>query len=276
VLHVLESRLVHVRARPDVVDVDGLRIACLPWASRAQLTANSPGISRGAAVEAQTEALERVLDDLRARGADILTAHWSVQGAVLGSEADIAIVGESEPVLPLSSLEGPWLYAALGHIHGQQSGRVGQTAWAYSGSIDRMNFGEEKEPKVALEFNSDEPDHKMPHHLPARRFVTIDDATTGPHDVTDAIVRVRLRRTEDELRELDRAALERELLDAGAARVLIQVDVVRPSRARAERVTASLSLEESIAEWFNAADVDETDRPVLTDMAKALAEETAS
>jgi exonuclease SbcD len=283
VLEVFRSDLVRVVTKPEVVYAGDIAVACLPWVSRAQLTANSPGISREAAVEAQTEALERVLDDLRARGADVLTGHWSVQGAVLGSEADIAIVGESEPVIPPAALEGPWGYAALGHIHGHQSGAVGNTLWAYSGSVDRMNFGEEREDKIAwdVQLGADGVKSIVKLGLPARRFVTVEylddwsDYRGDDTDVEGAIVRIRARVTEgQDTAKLDRHA--RQLEEWGAARVYVQREIVRPTRARSERVTASLGLEESIAEWFDVADVSETDRPLLRDMAKSLAEETGS
>jgi len=282
VLHIFESGLVHVRARPDVVDVDGLRIATLPWVSRAQLQASNPGITREQGVAWQTESLERVLDKLRADGADVLTGHWSVQGAVLGSEADIAIIGEGEPVIPAASLEGPWSYAALGHIHGHQTGAVGNTLWAYSGSIDRMNFGEEHEDKIAWDVKLERGRIAsiLKAELPARRFRTIEwDGLSGPlgdeSDVEGEIIRIRARVDEStDTSLLDRHA--RHLEERGAARVYVQREIVRPTRARAERVTASLGLEESIAEWFDAADVGETDRPLLRDMAKSLSEEVGS
>jgi DNA repair protein SbcD/Mre11 len=274
VLHVFESDLVRVQSAPGVVDLDGFRIACLPWVSRAQLLADNPGISREGAVHAQTEALERILDKLRADGAHVLTGHWSIQGAVLGSEADIAIVGEGEPVLPQSSLEGPWGYAAFGHIHGSQTGDAGDTLWTYSGSIDRMNFGEEHEDKIAWDVNllaGGRVGSIIKAELPARRFLTID-ALDDPdpysaEQIEGAIVRVRNVPG-------DRMAFaQQDLLRMGAARVYVEREVIHATRARVEKVTASLGLEESIAEYFDATNVNETDRPLLRDMAKSLSEE---
>lgn len=284
VLEVFRSDLVRVATKPEVVHAGDVAVACLPWVTRAQLLSSYPGISRAEAVQRQVEGLERILDDLRAKGADVLTGHWSVQGAVLGSEADIAIVGEGEAVLPQASLEGPWPYAAFGHIHGSQTGAVGNTLWAYSGSVDRMNFGEENDDKSAWDILIADGGVKsiVKIGLPARRFVTIDGANLANDElaalaggVDGAIVRVRVRMHEDHAHQLDRGRLDSELRADGAAQVLIQVDVERSTRARAERVTSSLGLEESIAEWFEAAGVDETDRPALRDMAKQLVEEVS-
>jgi exonuclease SbcD len=279
VLELFANDWIHVATRPGVIDAGGVRIACLPWVSRAQLLADNPGISREGAVHAQTEALERILDTLRAEGADVLTGHWSVQGAVLGSEADIAIVGESEPVIPEASLEGPWPYAALGHIHRAQTGSTDNTLWAYAGSVDRMNFGEQTEDKSVWDVSLREGavQSMVKAELPARWFLTIvtPEALDDPdpfleEQIEGAIVRVR-NVPEDRM-----TLVQRDLLARGAARAYVQREVVGTTRARAERVTASLGLEESIAEWFDAADVGETDRPLIRDMAKSLSEEVGT
>jgi len=260
VLEVFDGADVDVVTSPRVVTVGGTRIACLPWVSRQQLMASNPGMSRAGAVQSMADGLERVLDKLRTEGADVLTAHWSVQGAVLGNERDIAIVGQDEVVLPIASIEGPWSYAALGHIHGQQSGELQSTSWAYSGSVDRMNFGEEHERKYAIERDLESWDTSL-HELPARLFVTVDylddwsDYTGNDTDVEGAFVRIRAKVTEGR----DTAQLyahERELRAQGAASVQVQPEIVRETRARAERVTTALSVNEAMDEWMDMRGLD--------------------
>ena len=134
----------------------------------------------------------------------ILTFHGSVANAILSSEQSIMMVG-NDPIFPLSALTNPiWDYVALGHIHRHQDLHQGQhPPVVYSGSIERIDFGEEHEDKgfVWAEVAKGATTYTfMP--VPARRFVTLRlDAREGDllvlldqeldHcDVQDAIVRV--------------------------------------------------------------------------------------
>jgi exonuclease SbcD len=287
VLEVFRSDYVDVVTTPKVgvhvLDGRGqdLAVATLPWVSRQQLLANDPGLSRVGAVEAVADGLRRIIDAHRASDAQVLVGHWSIEGSVLGNERDIAIVGQSEPMLAQADLEGPWSYAAFGHIHGQQAGHVSGTTWAYSGSVDRMNFGEEDDAKGVWIFDVDHNTMEFVE-LPARRFVTLDSEHVGPgtgafvngdyHDVEGAIVRVRIRARADEAQALDRAQIERGLYEAGAAMVYVQVETERAVRARAEAVTGSLGLDDAVTEWISLLDVDAAEASAIRALAGELLE----
>ena len=77
----------------------------------------------------------------------ILVGHFSVNEASHGSEQNIMIGRDA--ALPRSVLADPaWRYVALGHIHKHQSlNGSHQPPVIYSGSIERIDFGEEREPK---------------------------------------------------------------------------------------------------------------------------------
>lgn len=269
-----------VATRPEVVSVAGIRVACLPWVSRGALMAANPGVMRTDAQQQLMDALERVLDMLRVEKADVLTGHWSVQGAVLGGEVglDLAITGD--PALPPASLEGPWSFVGFGHIHRQQAIRSGTyELGGYCGSIDRMNFGEEDySPSITLVDLEEHEAELIP--TPARRFVTIDkdpgDALyflAGNHadtGVEDAIVRVRLSVTEDEYSKLDREAIARQLYACGAHQVRIEVDVERTRRPRAEHIAEASGPLEALDQWLAAGEIPEDERADLRLAAKEL------
>jgi exonuclease SbcD len=77
----------------------------------------------------------------------ILTAHASVQGAVFGGERSI-MLGQ-DMILPLSLVKRPEFdYVALGHIHKAQNlNEDFHPPVVYSGSIERVDFGEVKDDK---------------------------------------------------------------------------------------------------------------------------------
>ncbi len=137
----------------------------------------------------------------------VLLGHFSISEASHGSERNIMIGRDA--TVPASILADPvWRYVALGHIHKHQSLNSDlQPPVVYSGSIERIDFGEEREPKgfVVAEIGlPDAGDAPSPgggngpattwrfvqgYRRKARPFVTIRaDARTAP-DPTAAVVK---------------------------------------------------------------------------------------
>ena len=253
--------------RPGIITVpSGLRIACLPSIGRAQLAAGSEA-SRAELEQRVVDGLRRLLDGLRALGADVLTLHYSIAGSVLGSEADISLI--DEPMLAPADLEGPWKWIAAGHIHKYQPVTADG---AYAGSIDRMNFGEEGEPKGVCLFDV-EPygaGHLRFLELPARRFVTVDLGLEdgAPDDLRDAIVRVRAGAGESSRAQGLRAVV----LDAGARSCRIELErEPRPVASRGEAIAGAPPLE-ALRLWLH----DQTADRKLSASVMAKAEELAA
>lgn len=269
---------VYAVTRPEVVEIEGIRFGCVPWVGRKRLMASRPGITRAEADNAVVDALIRIIADMRSQDVDVLVGHWSVQGSVLGAEQDVSALVQ-EPVIPLADMEGPWGYAAWGHIHKRQDLSAGDTLVAYSGSIERVSFSEENEPKVALEVDlepSDPAGEVEEIQLPARRFVTLGEVVPGLSrevDLEGAIVRVKNTLSPEEAASFDHSKLERELYELGAHQVLIQTQVQREVHARAEKVTEELGPADALEEWMQAEKVTEEERPALRDAAKQLMED---
>ncbi|MHB8172148.1 MAG: metallophosphoesterase family protein [Thermincolia bacterium] len=114
----------------------------------------------------------------------LLTTHLSVAGAMVGSERVITLGGEM--VVPKEYLaREEFAYIALGHIHKYQ---VLQEVplMVYSGSMDRIDFGEEADPKgvVLVEIEGVKAIHRFVP-LEVRSFVTIRvDADTADPTAT--------------------------------------------------------------------------------------------
>src|SRR5205823_2381761 len=79
----------------------------------------------------------------------VLTGHFTVMGSVPGSERNV-MVGR-DFAIPLGELSDPvWDYVALGHVHKHQNltaGHRGMPPVVYSGSMERIDFGEEADEK---------------------------------------------------------------------------------------------------------------------------------
>lgn len=195
----------HSMAVYDVLEIDGvyvartaelflietkhgpLQIAALPHFSRSKLVATLKEQDEQYKNKTLTElnelmmqTVERFIVDLASKVDTslpaILTAHLSVSSAAVGNEGRSILMGNEMTVLP-SALQRPEFdYIALGHIHKFQDLSNGAYPHLiYSGSIDRVDFGEEKEAKGFCLVNLVRGTTTYEFiKTPARRFITID------------------------------------------------------------------------------------------------------
>ena len=162
----------------------------------------------------------------------VLTGHFSVQEASQGSERNIMI--GRDVAVPRGVLADPaWDYVALGHIHKHQSlNGDAHPPVIYSGSIERIDFGEEHEPKgwvvATVQRGQTEWEFHRHYNQPARPFITIAvdvrkvegdptptviEAIAG-YDLTDAVVRVSLQLRAEQETLLQEREVVRALQDA--------------------------------------------------------------
>ena len=211
----------------------------------------------------------------------VLTLHGSVANATLSSEQSIMMVGH-DPVLPLSSLNQPaWDYVALGHIHRHQDlNRGQQPPVVYAGSIERIDFGEEKEDKGFVWAQIDKGSTAftfMP--VPARRFVTLRlDARDGDPvellddelentDIEDAIVRVIVTVTAEDDAPLDERRLRDRLRSSYLVTGIVRDEVRATVRTRDSGLTESLGPLQAVERYLQS-------RPEYADRQQALLERT--
>ena len=130
-----------------------IQVITLPWLTRATLLTRpeTEGLSLSGVNELLINRLEPVLEgeirQLDTSVPTVLLAHLMADRASLGAERFLA-VGKGFTV-PLSLLNRPQFeYVALGHVHKHQNlNPSNDPPIVYPGSIDRVDFSEEKEDK---------------------------------------------------------------------------------------------------------------------------------
>jgi DNA repair protein SbcD/Mre11 len=139
----LEIDNVYVSRQPELLKISTksgpLQIVTLPWLHKNDYKKVGDSLKQ----------LYNKIVPLKIGGPAIFLSHCEVEGAVYGSEKGLAIANDITIPLPLIQDER-LSYAALGHIHKHQvlSGRHAPGPLiVYSGSPQRIDFGEEKEEK---------------------------------------------------------------------------------------------------------------------------------
>ncbi len=121
----------------------------------------------------------------------IFAAHLAATEAIYSGSERSAIIGK-DPVFSTQVLaQKEFDYVALGHIHKfQDLNTDNHPPVVYSGSIERINFGEEKEDKGICLVNIVKGEtfyEFIP--APARRFITIDVTISEEQDPTNTLIR---------------------------------------------------------------------------------------
>lgn len=211
-----------------------IQILTLPWLTRSTLLTRpeTEGLSLAEINELLIRRLEPVLEaeirQLDPEVPTILLAHLMADRASLGAERFLA-VGKGFSV-PLTLLNRPeFEYVALGHVHKHQNLNPGNDPpIIYPGSIDRVDFSEEKEEKgyVFIEVEKGRVDWRF-CPLPTRPFRTIEvnvSEAEDPkreilkalkkHDITDAVIRLAYTIRSEQLESIDASGLAEALKPA--------------------------------------------------------------
>lgn len=218
----------------------------------------------------------------------ILLGHFSVTNAKLSANQ----VGylTNEPEVPLSSLaREPFDYVALGHIHRfQDLNRGGQPPVVYSGSIERIDFGEIGEQKGVVIGELSKGDTVF-RHIPVetRPFVEIDVDVTGADEqvterlleaigkqpVRNAIVKMSYKIKSEQLPHLRETDIRSALGDAFMV-VALHKDIQRDSSAvRSKLLTESLDPIQALSTYLQTRETLKNRKDELLAYAETLVRE---
>ena len=199
------------------------------------------------------------------------------------------MLGRDVTVL-LSLVDNPvWDYVALGHIHKHQCltppERAGLPPVVYSGSLERIDFGEELDPKGFVWAEVERGRARWEFvEVSARPFVTlrVDARRSGDptqtvldaiarHDIRDAVVRVIITADPEADALLNDRAIQAALRDAGANHVAaVQRNVERPARLRLGTAPEGLEPDELLERYLAAKEVSFERIEVLLDYARRI------
>ncbi|MEK7142649.1 MAG: exonuclease SbcCD subunit D, partial [Patescibacteria group bacterium] len=214
-----------------------IQVAGLPWYSRQQLLLKDDlrlpiekiNLKVTESLEAKIKQLSKNIDP---KMPAILLAHATVSGATYGSERSVMI--GSDVVIPIEVFKkSPFNYIGLGHLHKHQVLQDNPPI-IYSGSIERIDFGEEKEDKgfiLGKIIFDKQNKHKTNWQFiktPARKFITIKanissdekDPTKKVLDkidkenITDAVVKIIIESSLEKSAEISENRIRNKLVQA--------------------------------------------------------------
>ena len=277
----LELENTHVMRRPELITVEtphGLvQIAGLPWPTRNLLRTHTEykNLSQQD-LSAQIQAIcaEQINEfalQLDPTVPAILTAHIAASDATYSGSERTALIGQ-DPTLLTSTLANPSFdYVALGHIHKYQDLHKGSMPpVVYSGSLERIDFGEEHETKGfvigSIDIENDNPSERTTRFefipVAARPFVTIEaeiDHVTSPtdqiiaaigrRDTRNAVVRVFYTMTTETEERVDLERIRLALADAFYI-ASIQPRIRPKDRLRRTGITEDIALGEALQRYI--------------------------
>lgn len=222
----LEIDNVWVSRKPEFFKIPtksgNLQIVTAPWLHRADL-------------KTLGDKLSSLYEKIKPEEPAILVGHLQVEGASFGSEKGLAIA--NDVTVPLSLLTDRRLsYVALGHIHKYQelaNPPTGGPPVVYSGSPERIDFGEAKEKKgfvlveIAISNKQQVTSYQFIPTL-ARKFcpISVDLKADDPdptatiiaeikkNEIKDTIVRVMINIPADLSKEMEMDKIKKSLSPA--------------------------------------------------------------
>ncbi len=281
----------YVAARPDVYRVETpagpLQVVAVPWLTRSTLMTKDE-LKNKSVDEMNDELIERLgqfmegaVTNLDPALPAVLTLHGSVAGATFGGERTTML--GVDPLVPKSLVSHPaFSYVALGHIHKHQQ-VVSEPPVVYSGGLERIDFGEERDAKgfVVVEI---EPATKKGRwrfvESAARPFKSIHVEAHGDDPTADVLAAVEGRDLQGAI-----VKLEAHLLDAnqsgfsetrvrvalrGVSYLSIVRVVDRGARQRGEGFSTAYSPLQNLGTYLQRQGVPEERAATLMDLACGL------
>ena len=265
----------HVFSKPGLIRLETkngpVQIVGVPWPTRHNVVAKDEHRQKKTSdiiaylSKRVSEIISELATQLDPNLPAILTGHLTVSNGIFSGSEKCAIYGTDPLFLPSQLALPEFDYVALGHLHRYQDLNAdGYPSVVYSGSTDRVDFGERKETKGYCRVKIDTSDEKSELHryktrgthefvpLNTRPFLQVEltlekgkDQTEQiitaieAHNIVDAVVKIRYHVPSDMQDTIDLRAVERA---CSSAHYVVGVIPIRTQPVRVARAALKVHM----------------------------------
>lgn len=267
----------HVFAKPRLLLLNTksgpIQIVGIPWPARTNITLAEKYTHRSAHDITQhlSATVAAIIQELASQcNPDIpavLAGHLTVSNGIFSGSEKRAVYGTDPLFLPSQLAISPFDYVALGHLHRYQNlNPNGYPAVIYSGSVERIDFGERKEEKGFCLVKIPEK-NKCTHEFiltPTRPFIQINIVLSSnenthtqeileaimAHSIEQAVVKIVYHVPANCRNSVDMNAVHRALSSAHYIASIIALKEIPTNRSTRTPLTVSVPFEQLLTEYF--------------------------
>ena len=272
----LKTHLIETKSGP-------IQIIALPWIRKGDFitSQDTKGLSNTQInKEIQktiTDIIKSEIENLNPEIPAILAGHVSIDSAKTSSEKSM-MLGKDYILLKSSITSNKLDYVALGHIHKHQILNDNPKI-VYPGSLERVDFGEEKDVKgfcsIVLDPNQESGNREQEFNfipVAARRFITIrskiKNSDTSPtetvisqiknHDISDCIVQVIIEIPASKINDLNENKIRESLKEAHFI-ATINKNIIEETRIRLDKpLSETITPKEALEAYLEERALDKT------------------
>jgi len=248
-----ESKVIQTKSGP-------VQVVGIPWPLKNNLVAKNdhrlkdPGQVASYISEKVGLIIQTLADELDPAIPAVLAGHLTVSTGIFSGSEKRAVFGSDPIFLPSQLAINPFDYVALGHLHRHQNlNKNGYPPVVYSGSIERVDFGERKENKGFCLVSLDETKawgERCSYEfieLPSRPMIQIEVvleraqnqtkqllSELAKHTLDGAILKIVYHIPEGESDRVDLRALQRACLTAAYVASIMPVHKQQEREGRAD------------------------------------------
>lgn len=270
-----------------------VQITGIPWPNRHNVTLNNPAYAQSVPelTKQISDSLSNIIQSLASKLDPhipaILVGHLTVTSGVFSGSEKRAVYGQDPMLMPSQLAVKPFDYIALGHLHRYQNlNEQGDIPIIYSGSIDRIDFGERKEDKGFCDVTIEKKYQTNINFvkLNTRAFIQVEVTLHDESDHTeqilaglkqyvikDAILKIVYKVPSDIIDKVDIKKIQKY---CSAAMFLVGIIPVRSAQVRSHRniLQQEMNLETLLSNYFESQDALKKRKKLLVEKAMRLEE----